>query len=182
MPRLELSHGRLRGNTLIPPPDGLQAFGPTMEVMIGLHSATEAKRRTTGAALPAAVVGKAMIDTGATVTTIDRPAAERLGLEPSGKVESFGIGGKAVGVTVPCSVDIQGLGVDITRCHCHDLATHIQDLLCLIGRDILRHTVFHYDGPAGTFYLEIRERTAPASLKSIRPGKGARRNRLRRRD
>lgn len=180
MPRLELSCARQQGNVQISAPDGLQAYGPTVEVGIWLHHATARKRHESGTPIPGVIVGNAMLDTGASVTTIDRGVAETLALEPSGMVESFGIGGKATGITVPCSVKLEGFRVNIPRCHCHDLSVHCRDLVCLIGRDILRHLVFHYDGPAGAIYLELQRPGGPGTPSAAPRGAKARKRKRRR--
>ncbi|MEK9139115.1 MAG: retroviral-like aspartic protease family protein [Bacteroidota bacterium] len=151
--RLDMSYGRLRGSTIIPPPIGLRDYGPTLQVSIGLHSILAAKLQDQGKQLPDPVTGDAMIDTGATVTCIDTEVARVLSLPQSGKVESCGIGGKASGFTVACTVDIKGLKVGITRAHCHDLAQYSKGLVALIGRDVLSNMILHYNGPSGTISL-----------------------------
>ncbi|MFH1418753.1 MAG: aspartyl protease family protein [Planctomycetota bacterium] len=129
---------------------------------IGLHAQTVKARRASGDSVPAPIIGNAMIDSGATVTAIDADVAKRLGLKPSGTVEAVGIGGKTIGITVACSVDIKGLVLDLPRAPGHDLSKYCPGLIALIGRDILRHMVFHYDGPKGTVYLEIPDLAKPA--------------------
>lgn len=110
-----------------------------------------------------------MIDTGATVTTIDTETARTLALKPSGQIKSFGIGGESVGFTVGCSVNIHGLNIDIPRAHCHDLTKYSRGLIALIGRDVLLHMILHYDGPKGQLYLEIP--IAPSNVAHTRTKK-----------
>jgi hypothetical protein len=181
--RLPLSYAKLVGSKMLSPPDGLQFGGPTVMVQIGLHAHLANKRQQHGDPIPPPVTGNAMIDSGATVTTIDSSVAQTLGLQPSGKVESVGIGGRSTGFTVACSVDIRGLVVNIARAHCHDLTKYSKKLICLIGRDILRHMVFHYDGPAGTVYLElpILQGSVPSKPKKARKRKDRARAKRRRR-
>lgn len=104
----------------------------------------------------------ALIDSGATVTAIDFSVAEKLGLQPSGIVTGVGIGGESRGFIAACSVDIHGLSINIPRCHCHDLSKVTNRFMALIGRDVLRHMVFHYDGPNGNIYLEVVGHPSPS--------------------
>lgn len=152
---LELTYGRLVGSTFIPRNVGLAKYGPTVQVGIGFHEHLVKKYESEKNALPPLVVGNAMLDTGATITTIDSTVAQQLNLRQSGQVESFGIGGKSTGYTVACSVNIKGLVVNIPRAHCHELAKYCSGLVALIGRDVLTHMVLNYDGPNGVVTLTL---------------------------
>lgn len=129
-------------------------FGPTVEVSIGVHAYLARNLATHGKPVPAPIVGAALIDTGATVTTIDVKVAETLGLSYSGVVQSLGIGGSSTGYRAPCQVSIKGLCVNIPRAHCHPFPTDT-GLLALIGRDILRHMILTYDGLNGAVTLAL---------------------------
>ncbi len=140
---------------MIPARVGLLTYGPTVQIAVHLHEHLAKQLKAQGKPVPDAVTGNAIIDTGATVTTIDTRAATALALRQSGRVEAFGIGGKSTGFTVACCVDIKGLRVNIARAHCHDLAKYQKDLVALIGRDILQHMELHYDGPNGRVTLVL---------------------------
>ena len=85
--------------------------------------------KTTGKAVPPPVVGIALIDTGATITTIDTHVAETLKLAYSGRVDAIGIGGKVIGYKVACVVAIRGRPSIGTRINCHDLTVHAPHLI-----------------------------------------------------
>lgn len=57
----------------------------TVEVALCVHDALAASLRESGKAVPAAVRGLALIDTGASTTSIDKSAAAALNLTPHGK-------------------------------------------------------------------------------------------------
>jgi len=148
-----LSYGQLLGSTFISPTIGLATVGPRVQVKVGFHDYLAKKLKEKGDKIPDAIVGTALIDTGAAVTTIDSEVAKSLNLRPSGQVESCGIGGKVIGFTVACSIDIKGLKLNIPRAHCHDLTKHVKGLIALIGRDVLRSLILNYDGPKGEVEL-----------------------------
>lgn len=172
---LPLTYGGFIGSKKVSPPDWLQRRGPTITVKIGLHDRLQEKRREAGTPIPDPVVGEAIIDTGATVTTIDTSVAQELGLRETGPVQAVGIGGASAGFTTACSVDIHGLIGNLARAHCHDLAKHSTGLLALIGRDVLRHFVLHYNGPKGRITLELPSpETAVAGPAKKRKDRGKR--------
>ena len=152
---LDLSYGRTIGSKRIPPRAGLTIYGPTVQIEIGVHPALADALRAQNKPVPAPIVGTALIDTGATVTTIDTQVPRDLKLRQSGTVESVGIGGRVKGFTVACAVNIKGLVVTVPRAHCHELTKYTKDLLALIGRDVLQHMILTYNGLAGTISLEL---------------------------
>jgi predicted aspartyl protease len=152
--QLRLAYARLIGAKVISSTDGLMTFGPTVEVSVGVHDYFAKALETHGKPVPPPIVGDAMIDTGATTTTIDIRVADALNLSQSGTVQSVGIGGASTGFRAACSVDIKGLKVSIPRAHCHQLPQSAK-LIALIGRDVLRHMVLKYDGINGLVTLTI---------------------------
>lgn len=168
---LKLTYGLTRGTKVIPPRDGLQIYGPLLEIGIGPHRHLVTLLKSKGKPPPNPIVGPAIIDTGATVTTINTSVATQLNLRQSGRVESIGIGGTSSGFLAACSIDIKGLTVDIPRAHCHDLPG---GLVALIGRDVLAHMVLIYDGIAGSIVLKV---PAPEPPPPAKPSKKRRRRR-----
>lgn len=153
---LKLSYQLLRGGTILPPRVGLQIGGPIVEIQIGLHQHLVKLLQSKGEAIPEPITGDAIIDTGASVTTINTSVANSLQLPQSGKVVSIGIGGTSTGFTAGCTINIKGLNVNVPRAHCHDLPNN---LVALIGRDILTHMIVVYNGISGT--VELRLLTPP---------------------
>lgn len=156
-------------------------FGPTVEVAVGVHDYFAKRLEQEGKRVAGLVIGNALIDTGATTTTIDIRVAEELGLPRSGTVQSVGIGGASAGYRAACSINIKGLRVSIPRAHCHPLPES-SGLIALIGRDILRHMVLEYDGVNGTVALTIPAPSPPTrpTLPSAKPGKMKKHKRRRR--
>ena len=136
----------------VSPTDGLMHFGPRVQVSIGVHDHFAKRLASEGKPIPSSISGDAMIDTGATTTTIDISVAKSLNLSQSGTVQAGGIGGASKGFRAACSVDIKGLKVSIPRAHCHQLPQSA-NFIALIGRDILRHMVLKCDGINGTVTL-----------------------------
>jgi predicted aspartyl protease len=98
---------------------------------------------------PDIVRGFALVDTGASHTSIDLSVATRLKLKPTGSVktmsvsETFDAAQYAVGYRI---VGIPSFNI-IAVSSCSNLAG--QQLLMLIGRDMLVNAVFVYNGPMG---------------------------------
>ncbi|MEW6251640.1 MAG: aspartyl protease family protein [Planctomycetota bacterium] len=152
-------------------------FGPTVQVSIGVHDYLQRHLQSQGTPVPAPIVGDAIIDTGATTTTIDTCVAKSLNLTQSGTVQSVGIGGASTGFRAACSVNIKGLKVSIPRAHCHELPPSA-NVVALIGRDVLRYMLLKYDGIEGVVTLTIPD---PRPVSKPRTRAGLRRKRHRRR-
>jgi len=132
----------------------LQASGPVVEVRIAVGSALEAVLSKKGTKVPVPVPALAMIDTGATGTVLRPDLIRRLGLKP-------------VGVTfihTPSSTNIRCLQyltrlvfpsnvvVETVAIEAPLQGQHIE---CLVGRDVLRHGVFIYNGYMQDFTLSF---------------------------
>lgn len=95
-----------------------------------------------------------MIDTGASLTCFDLTAARELGLPIVGKVT----------ITSASHIDhptpqfagrliLPNLGINVERGVGVELAS--QGLIALVGRDVLRHCTFFYNGPDGSVSCAI---------------------------
>lgn len=177
--RLSLSYGRQGGSSTISSTQELQQRGPVVEVLITLHSLVAQKRSQVGLQIPS-IRGMALIDSGASVTVIDADIARKLYLPQSGQIEAVGIGGKALGFTASCCVNVQGLAINLPRVHCYELSKHGPGLAALIGRDVLAHMVFNYDGPKGQCYLELPGAQQPVKGTPRTPATGKKRRRRKR--
>jgi hypothetical protein len=144
-------------------PSNLQVFGPIIQTDIGITAAHVQALQQNKMPIPERVRARLLIDTGASRTLVKHDLADRAGL-------------KLVNAKAP----IQGIGVDTTgriyigsiwficRSKVDDRVTHnifvdtqiasgtLQDSTLidgLIGRDVLRHFDFRYDGKSGLFTL-----------------------------
>ena len=113
---------------------------------------------TTGIAIPEAVRGKALIDTGASMSCVAFPVAEKLQLMRIGAVTFRGVeGARKPGesgeqapifgalLTIPAlnwTQEVRLVGVQPDDVH-----------IAIIGRDLLDHFRFEYDGPGKRFRM-----------------------------
>jgi hypothetical protein len=155
------------------PPIVLGQRGPLLPVRIRLPDVVARLRNASPS-----ILGTGLIDTGATRTCISKKAAAALALKPVGTIKIGGVGGanehslfrvtfefvhevrSAIGVGVAPSVQPV---IEITDCEVVEADIDAQGLAMLIGRDVLTHSAFTYDGPTGTWTLEI-PRTQPPGL------------------
>lgn len=159
--RIELSFGRIVGSKIYAPPDGLQFYGPIVRVKIGIHPHLAKLFKEKSRPIPSPIEGDAIIDSGATVTCVDHRIIDSLGIKPTGKTMSVGIGGTEEALIVACSLQIREHNFWSPHVRCHDLKKVAKGLVALIGRDLLRGMVFHYDGRAGTAYLDLPDPPKP---------------------
>ena len=140
-----------------PPPTAqllLRLHGPKVTGFFSLHPVDEQALVKSNQPVPDRVPGKALLDTGASVTVVDHTIAKRLNLLPRGTLRlsvanatteqptfafAFTIEARTpftlTALQAPSS-DLAGLGVDL-----------------LIGRDILSQCLLIMNGPAGSFTL-----------------------------
>lgn len=129
--------------------DLLVRLGPVIPVKIEPYTERESDPED----LPEATY-QALIDTGATRSSIDLNLAKSIGLTPIGNVEMIGIGGKVNALRYLAQLHIPAL-----HCTLHgefagvDLPEGETQIRALLGRDILRHFSFNYDGATGNLSL-----------------------------
>ncbi len=111
--------------------------------------------------IPTAVTGLAIIDTGASNTCVHEASLTSLGLNPISVVSSGTAAGIARHNVYPGRLifPTHGWNLDIARLTGVDLSgqmipvTPPQQLLVLVGRDILEHTILIWNGPAGEWTI-----------------------------
>jgi len=135
-------------------PSDLFQTGPVVELSIGISSLLEDQLKKEGKPIPPPIKVKAMIDTGATVTAISDKLAKTLQLEPIG-VQT---------INTPSSQNVE-CGVYHVRLYFPEnigLESNVlgaplkgQDIACLIGRNVLAHSVLVYIGRENQFTLSF---------------------------
>jgi predicted aspartyl protease len=134
-------------------PDLLQMQGLLLQVEINVTEALGQVLISQNQPIPTGETGRALVDTGASICAVDEAAALRLGLQPIGQANISGIAGSQIhnvyvakitfpGTPIP-ALDLKLAGSDLAG----------QQLLLLIGRDILRSCVLIYNGPLGCYTL-----------------------------
>ena len=129
--------------------------GPKVPIQLQVPSALEQHLQNESSPVPAPVRGMALIDTGATMSMVDGGAITNLGVSPVGSVTL----GTASGST-QCPVYPVRLAIvmpDQTLFFSGEFSSitsgplQQMGLLALLGRDVLQHSQFVYDGPSNRF-------------------------------
>ncbi len=142
-------------NPTQPFPDGLVVAGPRVAIQLEVPGALAKQLAAAGAPVPAPVTGYGLVDTGATRSAIDQSAVSRLSLQPVGVVTSGTAAGPSQHALYPLKVVLPQMTYTIefgsvTGCNLSGM-----NLVMLIGRDVLRLGLFHYDGVSGAYALAI---------------------------
>lgn len=155
MPILNL---RMRAET----PDGksvpgnaaLQRLGPRIPATVGIHGLAAKALDAQNSPIPSPVAGVALIDTGATVTSIDKSVAEELRLAPNGMRKLGTAGGPTENPTYAFRVNVANMfSLDCSQGVECDLSG--QGIVVLLGMDLLSRCVLIVNGPDGSFTLSM---------------------------
>ncbi|MBF0567513.1 MAG: hypothetical protein HQK95_01465 [Nitrospirae bacterium] len=104
--------------------------------------------------IPPAITGWGLIDTGATITAVDDAIIKSLGLLPIDR-------GKVLTPQGSAEQDIFSLRItlsNLTKVNVYKVfgsTLKEQGFIALIGRDILKHCVFVYNGTTGSCSLSL---------------------------
>jgi predicted aspartyl protease len=127
--------------------------GPIITVTIGLTRAAQAALQKDKKPVPVPVTASALIDTGASGSVVQQGLLGPLGLHPVGQTAvstptSQGVSCAlyAVQLTIPNGY------LDITVI---EAPLQGQNIEVLIGRDVLKHGVFFYNGHSSQFTLSF---------------------------
>lgn len=114
-----------------------------------------------GDPVPAPIAGMALIDTGATFTCVHEPVLQQLGLNPIGVTTSGTAAGPVQQSQYPARLvsPDQAWTFDVASVIGVDLSGQQvpldppQDLIALIGRNLLQYCVLVWNGPGGFWTL-----------------------------
>lgn len=147
-----------QGGSVDVDPEHLRTTGPIVPVEVSIPSALALYFVEKNSQIPTATVGYALIDTGASISGIDRNILSKLGVNPVGTepIPVYTPGGVANQYLYPARLSFPGtklptinyasvFGVDLLQ----------QGIIALIGRDILRHCVFIYNGLGGHISVNL---------------------------
>jgi hypothetical protein len=137
-------------------PDTLFKLGPILAVEVAIPEALAQHLSDKNSPIPSPATGWALIDTGATITSVDGKVFSELGVPPVGVAQVGTASGAVQQQVYPARISFPGthlkdlgfsqvVGCDLTGQFPPDFG----GLIALIGRDLLRHFVFHYNGPGG---------------------------------
>jgi|SRR5208337_686277 len=136
-------------------PDLLQHFGLLLTAEVAVSDALAEVLVAQNQAIPPSVPGPALVDTGASICAVDESAALKLGLQPIGQSNVSGVGGTRVHNVYMAKVTFPGTPIPPQQWTLTGADLKDQNLLLLIGRDILRACVLIYNGPGGTCSLRL---------------------------
>jgi predicted aspartyl protease len=150
-----------------PNPGALVQVGAVFPIEVHVPTRIAELKTKEGAPVPKGASGLALLDTGATLTGIDRSVPEALGVPPVGQVETGTAAGKAKHSTYPArlvftsipnlileaqaavGVDLSGLRVQFGQ------AQPPQPIIALIGRDVLSNWLLVWNGPMGMWSISF---------------------------
>jgi hypothetical protein len=128
----------------------LQLDGPIIEITAGVSAVLESILVSRGLSIPTPIRGTGIIDTGASHSAIQVSVIASLGIPPVGNTPVASAGGRLrydkynLRLSFPALAssprELPVLGVNLGNSR----------IIALIGRDIMKDWIVHYDGPAGT--------------------------------
>ncbi len=133
--------------------------GPIIPIKIGLPKMLRTFLTEKKQPIPSPIPVNALIDTGASFTGISQRVAKDLSLTPHGVTKMLTAGEPTLSNLYEVYIDIGSafkthIILDPLRVSATPLIGQT-DIDCLIGRDLLRQTVFIYIGYADTFSLSL---------------------------
>jgi hypothetical protein len=151
------------GQALTPSPHHAFAVaGPIIRVQIEVASVLAQALQAANQPIPTPVLGIALIDTGASITSFDASIVSKLGINPNGVALVGTAGGSQQQSTYQAKFTFPGTpipGFEHPRVLGCNLAGQTvlnrQPIIALIGRDILSKCVLVYNGPAGMYSLSM---------------------------
>lgn len=135
------------------PDESLHISGPVLEASLTASDAQQQALIEQGKQVKS-ITGRAMFDTGASVSCFDISAAQEIGLA----IISIGRMASAshAGIQVPVytgKLVLPKLNINIQPAMGANIAS--QGIIALIGRDVMRHGAFYYSGIDGSFSFAV---------------------------
>ena len=130
--------------------------GALLPVLVSTTSWLATFLHSIGKAVPAAVQGLALLDTGAAYCAIDQDVPRQMGVPPVGYLMTLGATSpKPIpAFTYPASLSFPTTNLpNITFQDFLGLPLKSQGIIALIGRTVLKHFVMVYNGPCGIITL-----------------------------
>ena len=131
-------------------------LGPVLNVLIGFDPNYRSGAPLT---LPPQQL-RALLDTGAAISSIDERLARTLNLTVVNSVKQTGIGGEVECDVCLAQIEVPTLQVVFNgRFATLPLSEEGHPYSAILGRDILRHFKMQYNGPAGTLSIDYVPRS-----------------------
>jgi hypothetical protein len=164
MPIANFAYGAAGGSAPVPGhPGALAGSGLVMPVEVHVPAAIAAQLQQNQQPVPAPKTGLALVDTGAGITCCNAADLVALGLNPVGQITVGTANGPTPQFLYPAMVRLPASGwqFDLAAVSGANLAgqmiptTPPQQLLVLIGRDLLANMTLHWNGPGGLCTLSL---------------------------
>jgi hypothetical protein len=137
----------------------LTQTGPLVSVEIGVPAALKQHLGEKGLAIPSAVSGFALVDTGAFATAVDHSVFDSLGVPHIDEIPTFTPHGPGTSKVYPANVSFPGMNVadmPMERVVGSTLkwkTPEDQEIIMLMGRDLLQYFLLVYNGPSSDVTL-----------------------------
>lgn len=140
--------------------NSMQQFGPMVPIEVSVPDAFSHEMIKAGLAVPQPIVGHALIDTGATITSVNDIVMQTLRVTPINQIPIGGVSGGNMHNVYPARISFPGAGgltwfSSVVGVNLGEAFIGGLPLIGLIGRDLLKHGVLIYNGSAGTFTLAL---------------------------
>ena len=141
-------------------PTVLASLGPVLSVSVSIPQALADLYTRQQIPLPSPISGMALIDTGATRTCMHGPVMSALGVNAIGVVSAGTAAGQVLHNLFPAFFTFPAARIEIEFASVvgADLSGQIirgQQLIALIGRDVLSLGIFIYNGLTGSFSFSM---------------------------
>lgn len=133
--------------------EALRQNGAIVNVTIGVPAAYAKQMQDAGQAVPPVQTIKAMIDTGASISTVSDAVAASAGLQQVSSVPIGGVGGVSTRPIYSASFGVPDYSVQIDPIEIAGVSLPVGGFDALLGRDILKTLEFDYTGPHGAFVV-----------------------------
>ena len=138
------------------PRTSLLRRGPIIQVTLGLAENIAQQLVQQGKPVPEPVAGWALIDTGATSTCIDDSAAQKIGLPVIDRGKTSSASHDAIDVNIyPALIAFTGTPIKVNALRAIGANLASQDLVALLGRDVLQNFTLFYNGAVGQITISF---------------------------
>lgn len=129
----------------------LKRDGALVNVQIAVPAALAKQLTDQGRPVPPPQVVKAMIDTGASISTVSDNVAAAAGLQQVGSVPIGGVGGTSTRPIFSASFGLSDYGISVDPIEIAGISLPVGGFEVLVGRDVLKALEFNYAGVRGSF-------------------------------
>lgn len=163
------SHRRLGQAASTDLVEQLRRDGAIVNVVIGTPTSYAKQLQDSGRSVPPPQTIKAMIDTGASISTVSDAVATAAGLQQVGSVPIGGVGGVSTRPIYSASFGVPDYNVAVDPIEIAGVSLPVGGFDALLGRDILKALELNYAGIKGSFLLVQN----PQDANAPRPAPGS---------